>query len=184
MRAISAAAIWACCGCGGNPTLSLRTNLESALDQCNNNDTLASEMEATLDISGHEQCQLSVAQGLEVQGDCEVTIGAVRFLGLAYHWQDMMLAYVIGWVDLRKDALGEGATELDVALGGDDRSTQVDTNDELDQLSADTAECSEAEGAAGNLCNAGAWAKNLLASVDFDVDNDGDSNLTDACTGH
>lgn len=181
MRTVSAVAILMCWGCGGgSPTLSLHTNLETALE-CTNRANLAREMKATLDISGHAQCEnLEVADNLQVHGNCDVTIGSVRYLGLAYERQGSMLAYVIGWVDLRKEALREDAATVSVELDGRDESAQVDTNTERDELLVD---CPSLE-TASEICQAKGWAKNLLdgAATTFDDDGDGESNLVRACT--
>jgi hypothetical protein len=173
----------ACVGCGGStPTLSLHTNLASALQGCNR--AGLGDMAATLDVSGHEPCTLHVADDLVVQGDCTVTIGTVRSLGLSYALQEMTLAYVIGWVDLTKDALGEDATELTVDLTGvGNTSAQVDTDAELDALPGDNDSCPSAAGATRHLCEAKKWARQRLekAGTSFNVSADGTSNLVAAC---
>jgi hypothetical protein len=152
-------------------------------------------MKAVLNIGGHaaRPCPLDVDANLVASGECTgITIGIVRPLGLGYWLPDpdgelVALAYVIGWVDLQKDTLGEDSTSVKVSLEADGvKGTQVDEDSEINELPGPGVDC-EALGEAEerNLCNAKAWARKNLEqeSVRFDEDNDLQSNLLEACNG-
>lgn len=194
MRKIAILATLACCACGGgDATVSFDTRVEWPLiDPCNARDSLM-EMQAVLDIGGHSSCALHVNSDLSASGECSgITRGLVRPLGLGYWLPDpdaalVALAYVIGWVDLRTETLGANITAVDVSLVADGvTGTQVDRDTELNDLPGPDVDCRAlTQAPERNLCEAEAWARQLLEqdSVNFDRDNDSQSNLQEACNG-
>lgn len=165
-----------------------------ALEGCDMPASQRSALRAVLEIGGHEDapCTLTLdPTTLASSGVCgRITPGIVRPIGLAYSAPDPTngrlhtLAYLVGWVDLRQEALDPAATEVSVSLNPDGvNGTQIDTDAEYDALPTQTAAEREGDSARRELLKAEAWAKERLALVDFDLDHDTDSNLLEACAG-
>jgi hypothetical protein len=150
---------------------------------------LGANMQAVLDIGGHEPCNLDInPTTLEATGECErITIGIVRPLGLGYVYPDgddlIPLAYVIGWVDLGKDTL-DNRSNVEVPLAADGvTSEQVDTNEGIAALPEEDDCAGLVDENERRLCIAKAWAEDRLSErlTNFDIDTDTESNLVEAC---
>lgn len=157
--------------------------------------TLGADMVAILEIGGHDPCTLEVnADTLESSGVCEqITIGIVRPLALGYRIPNpadelVDLAYIIGSVDLSKETLGT-RTNVDVNLVPDGvTGVEIYTDDEFTALPGEDDCASLVDEVERTLCISEAWAANQLsppirAAADFDIDNDTEPNLVEACNG-
>ena len=171
---------------------------QMALGGCSNTDRFVG-MTAILNVAGYDArpCSLDVAPTtLEVSGTCDdITVGVVRQLGLGY-WlphpdpnpldvKPAALAYIIGWVDLRIEHIGDTTTEVPASMTPDGVSAKrLTTNLDVESLRDDAACAMITDDAAKQLCAAEAWAKAEFATqLNFDIDSDTSANIVEACDG-
>lgn len=186
--------------CGQEPNgitgLGVEVPFVAALDAGCVADGILADTEAALHVSGYGQseCALSVAADLSVSGSCsDYRGGTVRYLLIEYRLPGptgaIPYGYLLGYVDLRADALTDGTAT--VALDGDGiRSLFVAEAAGLDfiingQL-ADVAPNADAP-----LDNGLRWFAEALTGstdslfagrADLDLDSDACSNLQEACS--
>jgi hypothetical protein len=157
---------------------------------------IGASLQAVLAIGGHDPCQLVVDPStLAVSGVCDpITVGIVRPLGLSY-WLPVgstsdlaALAYIISWVDLRKETLGDTTAEVTVDLTPNGVVAKLLSTDlDVQNLRAGTACTAITDDATLQMCKAEAWAKELFKTepILFDIDTplDGVPNIVEACNG-
>lgn len=159
--------------------------------------TLGLTMQAMLQVGGYDPTPLTVdPTTLAVTGASEpVIVGIVRPLGLSY-WvpnpatsELVALAYIIGWVDLRPEALSSNPAEVTVDLTPNGVTAKLlSTNADVVGLADSTLCGTLTDAAAVELCKAEALFKAYFADeqpIDFDIDNppDGVANIVEACNG-
>ncbi len=165
-----------------------------ALPSCPQRSTLGTQMQAHLDVSGDfAPCPLTVnPTTLTVSGSCpDIIIGCYRPLAIAYWLDDganpsVPLAYLIGAVDLREDALVGNDDVVSVSLVANGvQSELLYTDAAVAALpeATDLPPCWQA--GPRDLDDARVWAKEFLnrEQVGFDEDVDNLSNLEEACAG-
>ncbi|MFC1610678.1 hypothetical protein ACFL6C_06960 [Myxococcota bacterium] len=167
-----------------------------AVTPCDFKSTIGANMDAVLDIGGHNRCELDVDPStLVVSGECdEITIGIIRPLGLEYSWTEAdlaetaHLAYLIGMADLRKETLASDTTEVEVNLTGDGVSSALlDEEQEaldLPDVAPGVDDCRNiVDEKEKDFCRAKAWGKDQITErgINFDKDGDDQSNLQEAC---
>lgn len=189
-------------GCGSEPAreldLSFRAPSQLPLTNCPpaQRTDIGLNMTAVLEIGGHEPCPLTVdLSTLAVSGVCEpITIGIVRPLGLSYWLPNpssselAALAYIVSWVDLRKEKLGDSTSEVAIDLTPDGLAAELLTSNlDVQNLAVGTTCAVLADDAAVQMCRAEAWAgelfKNLPINFDIDTPADGVPNIVEACNG-
>jgi hypothetical protein len=179
------------------------------LVSCQERSAIGQELQAILEIGGHDPCPLSVdASSLRASGSCKgITAGIVRPLGLGYWLPEpgagtlVPIAYLISWVDLRRDALEAGSDQVRATLAIDDtNSSFIYRDSEIDELPApdEPNPHSETDAAQFNLFNARQWARCQLEAPlwkDCSSDTarvvtfqrrsatDSQTNLEEACAG-
>ncbi len=193
-----AAAVATACGEAPNELL-VRVALpwQAPLATCDERVAIGVDLEAVLEIGGDfESCVLDVdPTTLEASGTCDsILIGIVRPLGLGYWLPDpaaagrVWLAFLISWVDLRKENLDPGSDTKSVALVGDGVSGEfIHRDSDVTALPDKNAVNIANDEATFNLFEAQRWANLELFpkyGISFDR-NTGDktSNLEEACAG-
>jgi hypothetical protein len=192
------------CGSSAEPETRMAVQIPFAvpLGSCPQRADIGLTMQAVLEIGGHEPCPLTVDKAtLAVSGDCDrITVGIVRPLGLSY-WlpnpstsDPAALAYIISWVDLRKEHLGDATTEVavnmtpDVPIVATSVAELLSTNNDVQSLRDDAACTAITEDKPLQLCKAEAWAKGQFQTkqpINFDIDAPADNvaNIVEACNG-
>ncbi len=174
-------------------TMAVALPLPMPLASCPERTALGLALEAVLEIGGHDACSLAVdPTTLQATGNCNaITVGIVRPLGLRYGYLDsdnpsIALGYLLGFVDLRLESLASVTTEVTVNLDPNSGAAKFLTVDaDVDALRPRSA-CVDLSEVEVNLCAAEAWAKNRFDNelqIDFDSNDDGQNNLTEACNG-
>ncbi len=188
------------CGAGREVTaLSLEIPFLAQINPCTLAANLGQNMRAILEIGGHEPCPLTInSADLSARGECErITIGIVRPIGLGYWLPNPVqttelvpLAFVIGWVNLEKEALEAGATSVTAVLDPSDPNVvQVDSDSELAALPTDTDCLPLTDPDELESCDAQVYFKEAMVAdgVHFDFEpggvGDGISNIREACDG-
>lgn len=160
---------------------------------CAERAAMGASLTAILNIGGRDECSLSTSSvSLTASGACDrTTIGIVRPLALGWWLPDPVtselvpIALVIDWVDLRKESLGTPVYSVSATLDAAARSTMVRSDAEANALPAVDDNNNESDQDRFNIFEAERWAKNWVTErlVSFDLDNDGLTNLVEACAG-
>jgi hypothetical protein len=186
LRALTAALVISLTGACGDAepvVLDAAIPLTSAISsECGDPSGLAG-MDAVLWIGGHPDCDLDVDQTtFEASGSCgELRTGIDRPLVLVYFMPSPyhVLAYLVGWVDLRREALPTTTDAgIDVVIGAE--GTPVILND-TDMMALPEAYSKDA--APEDRAKAYTRERFLDAGVSLDTDADGCTNLEEACNG-
>ncbi|MBI5508848.1 MAG: hypothetical protein HY903_08855 [Deltaproteobacteria bacterium] len=195
--AFAGAAAVSGCGADTEPvSFAVQIPFAVPLASCTQRTTIGQTLQAILDIGGHTACALAVdPPTLTSSGACEhITVGIVRPLGLGYYLprptpgsDSVPLAYVLGFVDLRREQLDAAAAAVPVDLTPGTPATKLLTvAADVVALRGD-ADCGAVVDATDkNLCAAEAWAKgrfNSIQPMNLDLDTDGTENVVEACAG-
>ncbi|MBI3178885.1 MAG: hypothetical protein HYZ27_04450 [Deltaproteobacteria bacterium] len=189
--------VFAVAGCAGPEPVdafAVHVSWQALPFACPQRSTIGAQMEAHLEVSGNfAPCPLAVnTTTLTVSGSCpEIIIGCYRPLAIAYSYNDgvnpsVPLAYLIGAVDLREDALSGDGDAVTVNLVADGVSGELLYEDAAVAALPDATDvppCSQP--GPRDLDDVRMWAKEHLTNeqVRFDVDVDNTANLEEACAG-
>ena len=206
-RIVAVALAGVCClvsGCGRDDERQTQMAIEIPfavpLSSCPQRAALGLTLKASLTVGGFDDspCPLDVdPSSLAVSGTCDgIKIRIVRPLGLSY-WvpnpstsESVALAFIVGSVDLREESLGDTATEVSVDLTPDVPITATSVA-ELLTTNADVQNLRNTcttitDDIPLQLCNAEVWARGTYFAANpanFDIDNDNESNIIEACNG-